>query len=514
MKSIYYLGIFSGILIGTSYIPLPPWALLFCYAPLWIAWQKSSTRTQIFLVSWICQFIFSLIGNHWIAYTAHEFGRIPWVVSSLILVFYAAVNNFFLPLAGLLVWEIKSRTNYRGMGLVALMALTTLVTESFFYGLFPWTLSYSLLPQPLGLLQWSDAIGFQGLTIVLFAVNASVVIALMQRKWSPLFITLSFLALLEVTGQSRKELFETPTGHSMTALLVQPNVGNSDKLIATSGSRFQIAALDNLHNITEQGLLQSPSKVDLIIWPETAVPADLSSLATDYEKPGYISQMVKSKVDSWATSLLTGGFTRQDGKVYNSLYLLHANAKELGAQPYHKSILLAFGEYLPFEYLYPWLRKLVPSISSFGVGPGPTVFDTPFGRLGMQICYESLYPEYSLEMANKGANILVNVTNDSWFGDWYEPYQHLQMNRARVFETRLPLLRATNTGITTVIDRSGNIRASSAMGTAQAAYYSVDFESSPEKTIFVKFGYLLRYLAAAALLLAFVGGAIRWHKST
>ncbi len=114
-------------------------------------------------------------------------------------------------------------------------------------------------------------------------------------------------------------------------------------------------------------------------------------------------------------------------------------------------MLLAFGEYIPGERLFPGLRDWLPPIGEFAPGPGPTTLLKLDGyRMGPQICYESLFPQFVRSLSMLGAQFIVNATNDSWYGTWQEPYQHMYMTLARGVEFRRPVLRVTNTGISTV----------------------------------------------------------------
>jgi len=135
---------------------------------------------------------------------------------------------------------------------------------------------------------------------------------------------------------------------------------------------------------------------------------------------------------------------------------------------YSKTILLAFGEYIPGEQIFPEIRDWLPETGHFARGSGPTSLLNWNGyKMGAQICYESLFPGFSRSLAELGAQFIVNATNDSWYGTWQEPYQHMYMTLARGVEFRRPVLRVTNTGVSTVSLLRGNlgtIANTSAMG--------------------------------------------------
>ena len=126
-------------------------------------------------------------------------------------------------------------------------------------------------------------------------------------------------------------------------------------------------------------------------------------------------------------------------------------------KPYDKVHLLIFGEYFPFSDRFPVLREWFPFTADFARGPGPETRRIGGIRVGPQICYEGLFPDFSRDLADQGAQIFVNVTNDSWFGTSAEPHQHLVMTLARGIEFRRPVVRATNTGISAAMRADGTL---------------------------------------------------------
>src|SRR3954471_24806163 len=98
MKSPYLLAIVAGLLVGTSYIPFPPWAIFFCFIPLWIAWLRAPTWTQVFWTGWLAQFVLTLLGFNWVSYTVHEFGHLPWVGAIAVLFGFASICTLSIPL--------------------------------------------------------------------------------------------------------------------------------------------------------------------------------------------------------------------------------------------------------------------------------------------------------------------------------------------------------------------------------------------------------------------------------
>jgi apolipoprotein N-acyltransferase len=211
--------------------------------------------------------------------------------------------------------------------------------------------------------------------------------------------------------------------------------------------------------------------------------------------------------------ILTGAYSKDAPNVrvrrdYNSIFLFNENGFA-GDPPYHKTHLLIFGETLPFVDEFPWLAKINPGGSGFGRGSGASILQWNSVIFGPQVCYDSLYPNFSRSIAQKGAQILVNVTNDSWFGPRGEPYQHLYMTLGRAVEVRRPLIRSTNTGISTVVLADGSVLETSPKYQTWAGYFDVKYQSQPETTFFTRFGAWLAPMLCAILLLTLLSGRTR-----
>jgi apolipoprotein N-acyltransferase len=206
--------------------------------------------------------------------------------------------------------------------------------------------------------------------------------------------------------------------------------------------------------------------------------------------------------------LVTGAFgvDQKSRLITNSLFLVD-NQGEIVEPHYSKTVLLAFGEYIPFAETFPIIRKFLPEIGRYARGPGPTLlFDWQGFKMGPQICYESLFPKFSRDLANLGAQFIVNATNDSWYGTWQEPYQHLYMTLARGVEFRRPVLRVTNTGISTVSLASGEVLEQSPMMQPWAGLYEVAYLKDPPSTIYQRWFYLVPSLLWGCLLLLIIRG--------
>ncbi|MFN7824179.1 MAG: apolipoprotein N-acyltransferase [Pseudobdellovibrionaceae bacterium] len=511
----YWMPFLSGILIGTSWIPLPPVWNFIAWVPLFY-WLTSDERTlkQAFWGGWWTQFLLSLIGFHWVAYVAKEFGYLPWPVAMLLLLLFAAFIHLYIPLATLLAVSLRRKLSLSpAMSVLALCCWLSLA-EQFWPSIFPWNMGYPLMNWILPIHQWADVVGFLGLSFLVYLINGAVTTALLSKCRHRLVTTVALCCLLLLglgwSGGLWAEKWKTADAILKTTI-VQANIGNLEKVYAEKGAGYQQSIFDRYRSLTLEAKTKHP-ETQWMIWPESAFPDFLN---LDQQTRRYSSQLYGFS-QQLGIPLLTGAYSREQvngekKKDYNALFVMDGQGG-LAAPPYHKTHLLIFGEYTPLLQYFPSLAKYNPAGSGFGRGPGPTVMTIPqLGNLqvGSQICYESLYPDFSAELAKKGAQVLVNLTNDSWFGPSFEPQQHLEMTLARAIETRRPLIRSTNTGISTVMDAAGRRYEASPLFKQWVGFYEIPYDSKPALTIYTQFGSWLPGLVVLLLAFALIRGRAR-----
>ncbi len=511
MLHAYRLPILAGLLIGTSYIPFPPWALFFCLAPLFLFSLDVDSPKKAFVGGWLTQFLLNAIGFHWIAYTAVEFGHFPWWAGALVLIGFCAAAHLYFPAAAAAAVYLRRRLALGQTAALFSFAALFSLFEMLFPVLFPWHLGYPWLWAGLPGAQVADIIGFQGLNVITVAVNAALAAAWLERRTNRARArawvagaTAAFV-LVNAVGAFRKAEWDGTSDAEAKFLVVQGNIGNFEKLMAEKGQAFQQDIVDRYLAHSRAGMMKHPDS-DMIVWPETAFP--------DYLDDAYganpHARAVREFVSSVKKPLLAGGYSRDvQGKLtYNGLFLLAPDGS-LPVPPYRKTLLLAFGEYFPGADWFPFVMKFFPGLSAFGRGDGPISMDWGNWKLGPQICYEGLYPWFSRGLAKAGAEIFVNVTNDSWFGSYFEPNQHLYMTFARALEFRRPLVRATNTGITTAILANGEILEKSPLDKEWSGQFRVPYRRNPPQTFYERLEPAWPFLVAAALLLLCAFGRAR-----
>jgi len=490
--SSYLLPVFSGILVGTSYIPFPPWALFFCLVPLWLFWLGEVSWKRILLGGWVAQFVITLIAAHWVAHTAHEFGHLPWPAAALALFLFCCVAHLFLPLSGL-VWSLlRARGNLPRWAQLGLLPAVTALCWHYSPMLFPWNLGYAWLWGKFPAYQLAEYVGFSGLGALTIFLNLALLVAWENRAaWRGarvLGAALVFLIAINALGWLRGGNLPSPDA-GMRVLIVQANIGNLAKERAERGQAFREKILGKYFALTAKGVTASGgSRPDFVLWPESAFPDTIRQDRMDEGNTLVLREFLRSH----AIPLATGarGFDEAAGKKTNGFFLFE-NDGEVTGPPYHKTRLLAFGEYLPGGALFPGLKAWFPRTADFARGKGPQVKSFRGLTLGPQICYEGLFPGFSRSLANQGAQLFVNVTNDSWFGERAEPYQHLYATLARGIEFRRPVIRATNTGISTVMLADGTILNRSPLHAAWTHLYEIPYRKEPPPTFYQAYGYLL-----------------------
>lgn len=518
LKSIlfhYRAALLSGIFIGTSYIPFPPWAILFAFLPLWIfTMEKAKSWQESFWAGWWTQFILSIIGFHWIAGTAHEFAFIPWPISIIILFLFAAIIHIYFALANVTAWWITQKIQLEKWAQYFICALTFALFEYYWPSIFEWNLGYTLLWAKMPAFQLAEWIGFLGLSSLVFMANAWLCLLWLQWKAGRKNYSLQFLFILCLVGLNLLGMYLQnriqPAKKQIQVGIVQANIGNLEKIYAEKGKGYQGAITEKFLTMSHELVNEFPD-LDLLVWPETAFPDFLDSYKLDRQYP----QQLIAGLKNLNKNLFTGSYSIEQGanpsvdrSTFNAVFVIGSQGQNL-TPPYRKTHLLAFGEYFPLSDRFPILLKWFPFISNFGRGKGPTSLNFPYKdsylKIGPQICYEALYPHFSRGLAKAGADILINVTNDSWFGKYFEPYQHLYMTLARAIETRRPLIRSTNTGISTAITAQGEVLEQSPPQSEWSGVLTIPYQENSPLTIYTRFGgwlpaFLLLFTLATLML--------------
>ena len=458
---------------------LEPWLFplaWFAFVPLFWAIDRAESLKHAILYGWLMGLVAHLIGFHWLTYTISVFGGLPFAVSVVVFVLYAALQGIQLALFALLVRSI-------GFGpLLIFPALFWVPLEFLFPLLFPWYIANSQVAF-LWVIQTADLVGPYGTGFIVMWFSAALYHALFtsaepRKKILPLaYASLAIVVALVYGFQRLQSVGDEMAGaRKLSVGVVQGNVDIDMKW-------NPVLAQKNLDQ--HRQLTNDLPAVPLVVWPESAIEA----IILERVQALPLDVMPAFKSDRayfiFGAKSFRGNPGRTDGKAFNTAFFTDSKGRILAR--YHKQVLLAFGEYLPFAKLLSWIPAL-PMADGFTPGPGPVVFHLPRAvRVAPLICYEDLLPEVVRKFVSETrANVLINLTNDAWYGKSVGPWQHLRLAQSRAIETRRSLLRVTNTGVTSLVNAKGELVKTLPMFTAAVMQTEVDVLD--ETTYYVRFG--------------------------
>jgi apolipoprotein N-acyltransferase len=353
---------------------------------------------------------------------------------------------------------------------------------------FPWALLGYSQQNFSAAIQSADVTGVYGVSLLLVTVNCALAWLLREPRRKAAWLGLAATLLLTGShlgyGVWRGNQPLEERSEQLAVALIQ---GNIDQGIKWDPDQRK-ATIDKYLQLSGQAAAGRP---ELVIWPEAATPFFL-------QEPGRLSEPVKALPQQLASYLLVGSpayeqLAANHYRYYNSAFLFSPQGKELGRSD--KIHLVPFGEYVPLGALLHFINKLVVGVGDFSPGK---VEPLPLNghSLGVLVCYEGIFPELARDYVRRGSSLLINLTNDAWFGRSSAPYQLLAMTRFRAIENRIWLARAANTGISALISPSGRLTVAGPLFETAHLFGRVGLGAAP--TFYTRFGDLL---AQACLLL-------------
>jgi len=485
------LAVSSGLLLALSF---PKFDLGFAawvaFVPLLYAVEDGTPR-QVFLYSWIQGLACYIASLYWVVITLHNFASVPLALAVIPMVLLAAVMAIY---TGVAIWAatfIGARLN---LPIVLTLPITWTALEwvrTYFPIGFPWNLLGYAAYQNLKLIQFAEITGVYGVSALIIFFNAVVYTVLARRSSSRVQgIALGVLSALfvaaSVFGSLRvKELAQSAPAGSLKVAMVQGNIPQSIKWDPNFlPSSFQI--------YTDQSEAAARRGADLIIWPEAAAafffqPQNRypSAFANDEAYRAKLLALAARTGDAFLFGAPALGVEDNRVGFYNRAYMVTGDGQV--AAWYDKINLVPFGEYVPLRSLFGGLvNRVVHGFGDMFPGHQQTIFDFKGARLGVLICYESVFPDLARGAVKRGANILVNITNDAWYGESSAPYQLLAMAAFRAVETKTPMVRVANTGISAVIQPTGEITARTPLFQRGTEIETVDWR--PVTTVYTAVG--------------------------
>ena len=424
--------------------PIPIFAIIgLCYL-----WAKAETPAA----AWLLGFSYGLglycVGIYWIYISLHDFGGMPWWFAGFCTFCLCAFMALFVGLVG----YFGKRLGYLWLSVPVLWGLSDWIRSWIFTG-FPWlTMGYSQVPHsPLA--GYMPIFGVYGVSVITIFISAIIGVWLANKQQTPLFKrnAIGFITLIIVAGFILKAVeWTTPTGKPISVALIQGNIAQDTKW-----------SPDKAQSTIDQYLrMLLASKADLIILPETALPVIASQLDTS------VKEMITAHAKRNQGGIIVGiveqtevEYTEDTKEYFNSAICF--GCPQVTVTSYRKNHLVPFGEFIPLKKIFGWIYRdwLNMPLSDLSRGGKVQANMKVVGqKIAMNICYEDVFGE-EIARNNKSSTLMINISNDAWYGKSYAADQHMQFSQARAIETGRYMLRATNTGATAAIDQHGNVLA-------------------------------------------------------
>jgi apolipoprotein N-acyltransferase len=448
----------GGMALGAAF-PKIGWHPLAWIAVAPLLWAAASATP---LRAWWLGITFGMayrtVAMYWVIYAMTRFGGLPLpaaLAAAGALVLYLAL---YWGALGLIAQRLGLRSDSGPLMLALTWTGLEFVQASLMSG-FPWaTLGYAA-GETAVMGQIADLAGVHGLAFLAMLVNASLAAAVLRGRagWRPLAAALAAVVVALAYGGIR--LAEAPApdapvaGQSLQVAMVQGSIAQDDKwsdVAAAEVLRRQVA-------LSEQA---AAAGADLVVWPESAWPDPWG-----IERNPALAEALLQVARTHGTAMLVGTVhvydERGEIEVSNAAVLYDGEATWRGR--YEKTHLVPFGEYLPLRGLLGFLGPLVQAVGELRAGaddqPLLQATDQGIPPFGLSICYEIIFPAIARSQVREGAELLVTITNDAWYGTTSGPYQHFAMARLRAIENRRYLVRAANTGISGIVDPWGRVTA-------------------------------------------------------
>ena len=466
---------------------------------------------------------------YWVIIVLGRYGNLPLWVSVPALLLLALYMSSYLALFCFLISRVWKQNEVLMIWVGPFLWVGLDFIRSFLFSGFPWQdLAYSQY-KALLIIQTADLTGHFGITFQIVLANSvtALVLALwrdnrsvrhslpsvlltlrLRQAWfyavlPALCIMLTVMAYNFLRYRQISGVIES--SQKMKIAVVQGNIEQDKKW----SPAMRLKTIEIYTALSEQAIAQREKAPDLLVWPETALPFLIS------DNP-YFNQLKKQLITKQKIWLLAGApfyekiagnkslQTKKKFLSYNSAYLFTPEG-DIGGR-YDKQHLVPFGEYIPLSKYLTLPGPLVENIGDFSVGKPVSPMSCQSAEIGVLICFESIFPKLARDWTSGGANLLVNITNDAWFGRSSAPWQHLSMAVFRAVENRRSLARSANTGVSAIIDPLGRMAATSPL--FQPFYLVAEVPLLQEKTIFVSFGYYFGLLC----LLVCIPGAFVFRK--
>ncbi|MBI2817674.1 MAG: apolipoprotein N-acyltransferase [Acidobacteria bacterium] len=470
-------------------------------APLLMVSMHEPRGVRRFLLGMLSGCVFFAGTCYWIYNVMRDHGGLGVIASAGVFVLFfltlAIYFGLFAYSAGVL-WRVRW-----GALAIPFVWVALELARAYLLSGFPWLLAGYALTDTFGIARVARWTGVYGLSFLILTWNVAIVWFVTRRDRRAALIVAAVAAVpVLLVATARRESH----AENQTAYLVQTNIPES-VAFEPWDPVYQAPLLSQLKTLTVEtvGRQQTPS---LVIWPETPAPFyfEEGSFARQY------AEQIARGTNSYFVLGIVGyvaGSNRE--KPLNSEVLISPSGAVVSQ--YDKIHLVPFGEYVPLKQWLTFADKLTAEVSDFVPGNQYVVHRLPGGKMAGFICYESVFPDLVRRFVRDGAEVLVNTSNDGWYGSSAARYQHLLMARMRAVENARYLLRATNTGVTAVIRPDGGI--ANVLPVDEPGVLQGHWASLQQQTFYTRHGDLFAYAACVLSVLALAAGwiSLRRHKN-
>ncbi len=494
-------GVLQILIFPTLFLYYLSWIAL---VPLLIALvAESNSLPRCFLLAYVSGTIWYAGSCYWVYHVMHSYGGLSPIVAFGVLILFCLYLGLYHGVFGLLVGLLARSPHLKRNQLFVLLPILWVAIELARARItgFPWDLLGYTQIDNIPLTRIATVTGVYGISFVVALVNSVFAFAILNYRTQGkrlLFLAFAAAASLQM-GVLMKPAAELP---ARLALLLQENLPVDSYEWSAQYYDQTIATLVQLSSSPGRLSGHASGEAPLIVWPESPAPF--------YSVDPKFHHWMMALAETTHSYLIVGSLgvnpartTEQHAEVFNSAVLVAPDG-EMAAR-YDKIHLVPFGEFIPYKSLLAFAETLTRGVSDFARGSERTVFPLGAHNAGTFICYESIFPDEIRQFTQHGAELLVNISNDGWFGNSGAPGQHFNMARMRAIENGRWLLRSTNTGITASVDPYGRVvrRAPRNVRTAFIAPY--DFKQGT--TFYTRYGDWFAFICAIISLMALLESA-------
>jgi len=486
----------STALLILGFTPFDIWPLsLIALIPIIYYFKESqNTRDAIARGIWM-SLLFNTVKLYWAIYPLINLSGFSWPVAVGLMLIWGGFSNLqFIALSlGLFLSKTFNASDSKqlkqiGIALILSVIYVT-VDESSPTKIFQDTLGYNFLgnSEIRQLAHWG---GVSLLGIILFLINFFLSMSIDSWRASRKFSTTLGLAAILLVGSliagygTRVSFLTYRPGERIKVGVVQPDYRDLSHLSAKGIKPSDL--IEELIGMSRK-LLETPN-IDLLVWPEAVVPVIYHT--AESRRRTIVDKKIDAFVQEVGIPLVLGIYEKKDESIYNAITFIEpyeiGERQEVKVQRYRKNILIPFGEYIPLIGNTSWAKEKFPNIGAFAVSDEQPIISIKIKsgrklRIAPLLCYEAIFPRFVNGYHSKSPDVLLNLSNDSWFKDSTEPYQHLALTRMRAVEAGVPLIRSTRTGVSAAINRFGDITDSIGVYKKESQVFSVKI-STPESS--------------------------------